>query len=224
MMFYAQIPSVLGPVLLSTNGTHLTGLYFIDQKDCPAIAGVSTVRPGSFDPTAGTLSGVPIKKLKAYKYSGESGDLFSGQAGAISANKPNTGLMDAGPQLMQEQTPVNALALFRQIQTELHEYFGGQRRVFNTPLAPAGTSFQQQVWQALLTVPYGEVVSYADIARTAGLSAGHGRAVGTAVGRNPITILVPCHRVLSSSGTLTGYSGGLERKYALLELEGFLLR
>ncbi|NYT53018.1 methylated-DNA--[protein]-cysteine S-methyltransferase [Eoetvoesia caeni] len=124
---------------------------------------------------------------------------------------------------MQADTPAAAMVLFEQTQAEMREYFESKRQVFDIPLRPQGTAFQQKVWRALLQTPYGKLVSYGDIAREAGMSGGHGRAVGTAVGRNPLTIIIPCHRVVSSSGTLTGYSGGLDRKLALLQLEGFAL-
>ena len=103
-------------------------------------------------------------------------------------------------------------------------YFQGQLKTFRVPLALVGTPFQQKVWQALLDIPYGTYVSYGDVARAAGFTPGHGRPVGTAVGRNPITIIVPCHRVLAGNGKLTGYTGGLARKLALLEIEGFALQ
>lgn len=101
---------------------------------------------------------------------------------------------------------------------QLEEYFAGQRRHFELPLAPRGTSFQQQVWQALTRIPYGETTSYGALAASLG-QAGAARAVGAANGRNPIGIIVPCHRVIGSSGALTGYAGGVERKQALLALE-----
>ncbi len=100
------------------------------------------------------------------------------------------------------------------------QYFAGQRQEFTLPLQPAGTPFQKKVWQALLAIPYAQLRSYGELANEAGLSMQHGRPVGTAVGRNPISIIIPCHRVLSASGALTGYTGGLHRKLALLELEG----
>ena len=101
---------------------------------------------------------------------------------------------------------------------QLAEYFSGKRKVFSVPLAPAGTAFQQQVWQALLNVPYGQTVSYLDIARAIGNERAV-RAVGSANGQNPIAIIIPCHRVIGSNGKLIGYGGGLWRKAWLLEHE-----
>lgn len=104
---------------------------------------------------------------------------------------------------------------------ELEEYFAGERRQFNFPLDLRGTDFQLACWRALLAIPYGETRTYADIARAVGRPQGF-RAVGMANNRNPIAIVVPCHRVIASDGTLCGYGGGLDVKRKLLELEGAL--
>ena len=104
---------------------------------------------------------------------------------------------------------------------ELQQYFAGNRREFNFPLDLRGTEFQLACWRALLEIPYGETRTYADIARAVGRPQGF-RAVGMANNRNPIAIVVPCHRVIASDGTLCGYGGGLEIKRTLLELEGAL--
>ncbi len=103
---------------------------------------------------------------------------------------------------------------------QLGEYFAGQRTAFNLPLdLHAGTAFQQQVWQALLRIAPGATTSYGRLSAAIGKPAAV-RALGAAVGRNPVSIVVPCHRVLGADGSLTGYAGGLERKTALLRLEG----
>jgi methylated-DNA-[protein]-cysteine S-methyltransferase len=104
---------------------------------------------------------------------------------------------------------------------ELTEYFTGKRRDFTFPLDLRGTPFQLKCWRALLRIPYGETRSYADIARAVGKPQAF-RAVGMANNRNPIAIVVPCHRVVASDGTLCGYGGGLDVKRKLLELEGAL--
>lgn len=101
---------------------------------------------------------------------------------------------------------------------ELKEYWAGRRNGFDVPLDPRGTPFQRDVWQALRRIPAGGTVSYAALANGIGRPAAV-RAVGAAVGRNPISVIVPCHRVIGSSGHLTGYAGGLPRKTALLRLE-----
>jgi methylated-DNA-[protein]-cysteine S-methyltransferase len=102
---------------------------------------------------------------------------------------------------------------------QLGEYFARRRRHFDLPLAAAGTAFQHSVWGALTEIPYGELCSYADIARRIGKPTAM-RAVGAANGRNPLPIVVPCHRVIGSNGSLTGFAGGLDAKTFLLELEG----
>lgn len=101
---------------------------------------------------------------------------------------------------------------------QLREYFEGKRTVFSLPLDFHGTGFQQQVWQALLTIPYGETRSYLQIAQQIGNEKSV-RAVGAANGKNPISIIAPCHRVIGSSGKLTGFAGGLEAKAFLLQME-----
>jgi len=101
---------------------------------------------------------------------------------------------------------------------QLGEYFQGRRRQFEMTYSFAGTAFQQQVWQALLTIPYGETRSYGDLARQIGAPAAV-RAVGAANGRNPISIMAPCHRVIGGNGSLTGFAGGLDAKRWLLALE-----
>jgi methylated-DNA-[protein]-cysteine S-methyltransferase len=110
-------------------------------------------------------------------------------------------------------------APFVHVQRELMEYFCGARRTFELPLAPEGTPFQLRVWRALCTIPCGETLSYGELARRLGLVNG-ARAVGLANGANPLPIVVPCHRVIGSDGTLTGFGGGLDIKRALLALEG----
>ncbi len=108
----------------------------------------------------------------------------------------------------------------QQAQTQLLAYFSGQHTAFNVPIdLSIGTPFQQSVWQALLSIPSGASQSYGDLARRLGNPKAM-RAVGAAVGRNPLSIIVPCHRILGAGGQLTGYAGGLWRKHALLKLEG----
>jgi O-6-methylguanine DNA methyltransferase len=108
-----------------------------------------------------------------------------------------------------------------QARRELREYFAGKRRIFEVPLDLRGTDFQKKCWRALLEIPYGQTRSYAEVAKTVGCPRGF-RAVGMANHDNPVPIIVPCHRVLASDGTLGGYGGGLEVKRKLLELEGAL--
>ncbi len=110
-----------------------------------------------------------------------------------------------------------------QARDQLDEYFSGDRRSFDLPLAPRGTDFQQRVWLRLREIPYGVTRSYGDVAAELGLEPGASRAVGLANGANPLSIVVPCHRVVGADGSLTGFGGGLERKRFLLDLESDLL-
>jgi methylated-DNA-[protein]-cysteine S-methyltransferase len=107
---------------------------------------------------------------------------------------------------------------FASVRGQLEEYFRGHRRSFDVPLKPVGTPFELEVWGALQEIPYGETVSYGHIATRIGRPDAP-RAVGAANGRNPIAVIVPCHRVIGANGNLTGYGGGIERKRLLLELE-----
>lgn len=118
----------------------------------------------------------------------------------------------SGPGWVEDSRP------FTRAIAELDDYFAGQLQEFTMPLRLDGTAFQRKVWKALRGIPYGETVSYAEIARRVGQPTAC-RAVGTANGRNPVAIVVPCHRVIAADGTLGGYGGGLDRKRFLLALE-----
>jgi len=113
--------------------------------------------------------------------------------------------------------------VLRRVAEQLTEYFEDGRTEFDLPLAPLGTEFQQLAWQALRAIPFGETRSYGEQARAIGRPSAV-RAIGAANGRNPLTIVVPCHRVIGSGGSLTGFTGGLDRKRALLQHEGVLPR
>jgi methylated-DNA-[protein]-cysteine S-methyltransferase len=108
--------------------------------------------------------------------------------------------------------------VLRQARRELKEYFAGKRARFSVRLDPQGTVFQRAIWKAIAGVGFGKTIAYGELARRAGCP-GSARAAGAATGRNPISIIVPCHRIVGSTGSLTGYAGGLARKKALLELE-----
>jgi methylated-DNA-[protein]-cysteine S-methyltransferase len=120
--------------------------------------------------------------------------------------------LDPEPEWVESATP------FKEAVRQLDAYFAGALRQFDLPLAPAGTAFQRQVWRALCDIPYGETVSYGELARRIERPAAV-RAVGAANGQNPISIVIPCHRVIGSDGRLVGYGGGLPAKSALLTLE-----
>lgn len=117
---------------------------------------------------------------------------------------------------------ITSIALLATTITQLSEYFAGVRKQFDLPLVLQGTAFQQRVWQQLLTVPYGQTVSYQEIANALGNPKAV-RAVGAANGQNPLSIIAPCHRIIGSNGSLIGYGGGLWRKEWLLKHEGYLL-
>lgn len=155
MIFCKEIPSPLGRILLASDGTNLTGLWFLEQKHFPAAENW------------------------------------------ISAPE---------------------LTIFFQTEQWLLRYFTGNVPDPNSlPLAPAGSTFQKRVWKLLTQIPYGQLTTYGTLANK--LNCKSAQAVGGAVGRNPISIIIPCHRVVGQSNQLTGYDGGLERKQWLLELE-----
>jgi len=127
----------------------------------------------------------------------------------------------AGLSAVAFQGPAGARSddpLLREAEEQLRAYFAGELTRFELPLSPRGTEFQQRVWDAVAQVPYGETTTYSALAAAIGRPAAC-RAVGAANGRNPLAIVIPCHRVVGSSGGLTGYGGGLDRKRALLDLE-----
>lgn len=152
--YYTLLPSPVGELLLTGNGTHLTGLYMPPHKWAPTRADDWVRDDARFAPATAQLAA----------------------------------------------------------------YFGGDLTDFNVPLDPSGTPFQMRVWEALRAIPYGQTVSYGQVAARIGQPTAS-RAVGLANGRNPISIIVPCHRVIGASGSLTGYGGGLDRKQLLLALE-----
>lgn len=156
-LFYSELPSPLGPLLLTSNGEALTGVYMPEHKRGP--------RP--------------------------------------------------------EPTWTRSDARLAEARRQLEEYFAGRRRQFELPLAAQGTPFQRAVWAELARIPFGATLSYQELARRIGAPKAS-RAVGAANGRNPISIIVPCHRVVGADGSLTGYAGGPERKQWLLALEGSL--
>jgi methylated-DNA-[protein]-cysteine S-methyltransferase len=123
------------------------------------------------------------------------------------------------PARLAERCTAAETPLLCQARRELDEYFAGRRRVFTLPCAPQGSAFQRAVWQAIAQVPFGRTITYGELARRAG-HAGSPRAAGAATGRNPIGIVIPCHRIVGADGSLTGYAGGLDRKTHLLGLEG----
>jgi methylated-DNA-[protein]-cysteine S-methyltransferase len=126
------------------------------------------------------------------------------------------------PKIDEQWIDSPKLPVFLQLRQELGEYFAGKRKSFNVKLAPEGTEFQRAAWKALTKIPFGQTRSYGEQAAAIGNPKAV-RAIGAANGRNPITIVVPCHRVIGANGTLTGYAGGLDKKEFLLKLEGIHL-
>ncbi len=196
------IPSPLGDILLAASATGLAGLWFAQgQRYLPQeLASPLLASPAALTPEA------------------------TGFAADSSASAPR-GVKPAGAafsRLAPHWPSAPDHPLLRQASGQLNDYFSGRRRHFELPLdLSSGTVFQQAVWQALRDIAQGGTVSYTDIAQRLG-KPGAVRAVGAAIGRNPVSIIVPCHRVMGSNGSLTGYAGGLERKSALLRLEGVL--
>ena len=126
--------------------------------------------------------------------------------------------------VLDKQHGEKSLPVFEQTKNWLDIYFSGREPDFTPPLAPVGSEFRREVWELLCSIPYGKTVTYAElaaiIAERRGLSHMSAQAVGGAVGHNPISIIIPCHRVVGSGGSLTGYAGGIDRKVRLLSLEG----
>ena len=142
-----------------------------------------------------------------------------GRLRLLSDGKHLVGIEFEGEQTPGESDCEVSDALLKACASQLQEYFSGTRHSFDLPLAPEGTEFQQSVWKQLRQIPHGQTCSYKDIAVGIGKPKAV-RAVGAANGRNPIPIVVPCHRVIGSDGSLTGFSGGIDLKKQLLELEG----
>lgn len=143
-----------------------------------------------------------------------------GEVGLAEKDGALTNLFIAGTVLpaeyILEETP-----LLKEAYHQLEEYLSAKRRTFELPFAPEGTAFEQRVWQALLSIPFGQIRTYSQIAQQIG-SPKAARAVGRANSKNPISIFIPCHRVIGADGSLTGYAGGLKIKEFLLKLEGAL--
>lgn len=209
----ALLPSSLGNILLSATTHGLCGLHFTDQRDCPEAPGTAKNAERLGDPSAGQWQGMPMRRIKVCPQAAPGKPLITDVA-------PFT--VDAASlQFLDSSLPPAARAILEQAATELAAYARCERLTFSIPLEfIEGTAFQQAIWHAMRSIPQGQVVSYGELALRTGKSAGHGRAVGAAVGANPVSIIVPCHRVVAGNRQLNGYGGGLLRKLRLLQLEG----
>lgn len=188
------------------------------------VAGAAAARLGAAEPGRRGSGGEPLHGGAAGAAPGEGGRtvlaaLASAREGALvglslfpSPEAARAAAAAASAERRAAQPPLP------ETRRQLAEYLAGERRAFDLPLAPRGTDFERRVWEALLAIPYGETRSYLEIAAAIGRPAAC-RAVGRANGRNPIAVVIPCHRVIGSDGSLTGYGGGLPLKRFLLDLE-----
>ncbi|MCR4601323.1 MAG: methylated-DNA--[protein]-cysteine S-methyltransferase [Clostridia bacterium] len=267
MDYINEYSSPLGKIILASDGTALTGLWFDGQKYCGGgsdagdedvpVTGLEAadrkccfgVLGAGDEAGAGTWRGndapggsvPPGPEAAGQKYcaaglsAGGSGAFDVGQkssesaktlaaslrnsAARFGADKLTDDVGGSGAEYEERQLPVFELAA-----DWLDVYFAGKRPCFTPPLLMRGTRFRREVWEILLSIPYGNTVTYGEIADGISKQRGGGRvsaqAVGGAVAHNPISLIVPCHRVIGADGSLTGYAGGLDRKARLLELEG----
>ncbi len=195
-MYSHHYNSPLGGMTMTSNGTALTGLWFDENPDSESL--IDTDWPVFED----------LEEAE-------------GPASEAAKSSPDT----ESPEATSNQ-PQDILPVFRDTCRWLDTYFGGEVPDFVPPLEVQDTKFRLEVWDMLKTIPYGQSTTYGKIARAIaekrGMERMSAQAVGNAVGSNPVVIIIPCHRVLGSDGKLTGYSGGIERKRALLELERIL--
>ena len=151
-----------------------------------------------------------LRGMNTTRVSSPLGDLLLASDGsALTRLSLHAGTAPSGP----------ATGLLGEVAAQLREYFAGERQAFDVPMNLEGTPFQRKVWAELLRIPFGEAISYAELARRVGMPTAS-RAVGSANGQNPVALIVPCHRVIAADGTLGGYGGGLDRKEWLLAHEG----
>jgi methylated-DNA-[protein]-cysteine S-methyltransferase len=238
------VDTPLGRMLLRAQGGALTGAWFLDQADCPPGAAdgadangqhpdSSTASPRAGQsatscdeyavppPRDGCVVTTSTDEVVGTTLPGTYADTTSAEGyadttspeGYVGATSSEAGVHATSPGRRADATVLDHAAL------ELAEYFDGGRRQFSLAMAPQGTPFQRRVWDALRDVPFGSLESYGALAARCAQSAAV-RAVAQAVGRNPISIFIPCHRIVGGDSALTGFGGGLARKQALLSLEG----
>ncbi len=210
-MFTDTMESPLGQLKISSDGTSITGILFThkDRREDPqetTSTGILKSFNAQQQPNAGMPNGLNAEQQPN---GGLPKSLNAEQQVKADISKDLTGDRQEKPDIPQ---------CLKDCKTQLQEYFSGQRQQFDLPLAPAGTPFQQKVWQQLLQIHFGHTITYAEIARRLG-DPKTIRAAGTANGKNPIAIVIPCHRVIGMNGDLVGYAGGLPNKKWLLDHE-----
>lgn len=204
MILYIEHPSPLGTMLLAASEAGLCGVYFEPHSHFVGPAGWQKVGAADLRPDEGDGQSEARPR-----------DPVAGAAPAEAAATAGVGSAQAGSASARS---LRQHAILRETALQLDQYFARERRTFDLPLAPQGTPFQCEVWQGLRRIPFGETWHYAQLAHEIARPRAV-RAVGAANGRNPLSIIVPCHRVIGRDGTLVGYAGGLERKQFLLALE-----
>ena len=223
-LFHREIETPLGLAVLAADTTGLAGFYFSDQRDCPIALDQRRTQRIS-NPQAREHEGTMLRRYRVLTRSGNTDKALRHPLYTKVNWQRGVAAEDASrAQRANGSLPDSVLSYFEQTMEELDAYFRGRLTRFSVPLSLKGTPFQVKVWKALAKLPEDQLISYSELGRTAGVSPGAYRAVGVAVGRNPVSIIVPCHRVVAADARLTGYGGGLERKVALLEHEGFQLR
>lgn len=215
-LYKGKYLSPLGEMTMVSDGKGLTALTFQGQK----YAQTGAAEESELYAQTGAADG---SDLCGQTGAADEPDLY-GQTGA--ADEPDPDRPVLGSHIRRADGAVEADAVFERTKEWLDIYFSGRDPGFTPPLSARGTVFQETVWEILKKIPYGQVTSYGEIARQIakmrGLDRMSAQAVGGAVGRNPIAVIVPCHRVVGSDGRLTGYAGGLDKKEALLKLEKWL--
>jgi methylated-DNA-[protein]-cysteine S-methyltransferase len=211
------VDSSLGKMLLQATPAGLSGLYFAGQKDCPALPGLPAAQGSALNPRAGEQAGRPLHSMRIVQSA-------QGGPARLLPDPSSQGWIDNHFEYLGDVPTPEVMPFFEQALHQLSGYFQGTLKAFSVQLdLHKGTDFQRAIWQTLLRIPYGDCWSYGQVAHAAGYGPGYGRATGAAVGANPITILVPCHRVVAGNQRLNGYSGGLQRKLALLHHEGLAM-
>ncbi|GAA2205963.1 hypothetical protein GCM10009850_014210 [Nonomuraea monospora] len=206
MDIYTTIDSPLGEILLVGDGTALTRVSFDAASSDATTFGAASGRAGQ------------VREPRAVAEAGR-------ERGLVAEAGRRTDLIAEAEReraLVSEAGRRNESGVFVEAERQFGEYFAGERTRFDLPLAPRGTAFQERVWAELARLPYGTTTSYGALTARVGAPPDRIRAVAAAVGANPLLVLLPCHRVIAADGALTGYAGGLERKHALLTLEGVL--